>query len=70
MGMDSDSMRKRIEANLPASKQGTVGEYLILPFNDQVRKAKRPEEIDDALFSHVWLRVNEHPALQLPLSLN
>ena len=60
MGMDSDSMRKRIEANLPASKQGTVGEYLILPFNDQVRKAKRPEEIDDALFSHVWLRVNEH----------
>lgn len=60
MGMDSESMQKRIEETLPVSKRGTVGEYLILPFNDQVRAAKRAEEIDDALFSHVWSRVNKH----------
>lgn len=60
MGMDSESMRKRIEATLPASKQHTVGEYLILPFNDQVRTAKRAEEIGDTLFSHVWSIVNKH----------
>ncbi|PGW11811.1 DNA methylase [Bacillus cereus] len=60
LGMDSDSMRKRIAANLPASKQGTVGEYLTLPFNDQVRTAKRSEEVGDTLFSHIWSKVNKH----------
>lgn len=60
MGIDFESMYKRIEATLPASKQDTVGEYLILPFNEQVRAAKRPEEIGDTLFSHIWARVNKH----------
>lgn len=60
MGMDSESMRKRIEANLPNSKKGTGSEYLTLPFNDQVRKAKRSEEVKDPLFSHIWTTVNEH----------
>ncbi|TCI59354.1 anti-phage-associated DUF1156 domain-containing protein [Exiguobacterium sp. SH0S2] len=60
MGMDFESMRKRIEVTLPASKKGTAGQYLVLPFNDQVRKAKRPEEIDESLFNHVWSRVNKH----------
>ncbi|RJO96337.1 DUF1156 domain-containing protein [Exiguobacterium sp. RIT452] len=60
MGMDSHSMRKRIEQNLPASKQDTTDQYLTLPFNEQVRKAKRREEVDDVLFSHAWPKVNEH----------
>ncbi len=60
MGMDSQTMQKRIEATLPASKQDSVGEYLVLPYNEQVRQAKRPEELPDALFSHVWTRVNAH----------
>ncbi|MDQ0722523.1 putative DNA methylase [Paenibacillus sp. W4I10] len=60
MGMDSVSMQKRIRATLPVLKQDTIGEYLILPFNDQVRMAKRPEEVGDTLFSHIWLRVNNH----------
>jgi putative DNA methylase len=60
MGMDYESMQKRIKATLPASKQYIVSEYLILPFNNQVRIAKRPEEMDAALFSHIWSRVNRH----------
>lgn len=60
MGMDSESMQKRIEASLPVSKRNTVGEFLVLPFNDQVRTAKRSEELGDSLFNHVWSRVNEH----------
>lgn len=60
MGMDKESMRKRIETTLPMSKQGEAVQYLSLPFNDQVRKAKRPEEIDISLFNHVWTKVNEH----------
>ncbi len=60
MGVDSESMQKRIEATLPASKQDTVGEYLVLPYAEQVRTAKRPEEIGDSLFIHIWSRVNKH----------
>jgi len=60
MGMDSESMQKRIEATLPTSKIDTVGEYLILPYSEQVRNAKRPEEIGDSLFSHVWAKVNKY----------
>ena len=60
MAMDSLSMQKRIEATLPASKRDTVGEYLVLPYNEQVRQAKRPEELSEALYSHVWTRVNAH----------
>lgn len=60
MGMDNRTMQKRIEAALPASKQDSIGEYLVLPYNDQVRQAKRPEELHDSLFSHVWAGVNTH----------
>jgi putative DNA methylase len=60
MGMDAETMQERIEATLPASKQDTIGEYLILPYNEQVRQAKRPEELPDLLFSHIWKRVNDH----------
>jgi putative DNA methylase len=60
MGMDSESMQKRLEKNLPASKKDTVGELINLPYNEQVKKAKRSEEIGDSLFSHVWAKVNKH----------
>ncbi len=60
MGMDSQTMQQRLEANLPASKHHTVGEYLILPYNEQVTKAKRPEELEENLFDHVWEKVNHH----------
>ena len=60
MGMDWESMRKRIEPTLPLSKRDTVAEYLVLPFNEQVKKAKRAEEIGDSLYSHIWSAVNTH----------
>lgn len=60
MGMDSQAMQKRLEAALPASRLEQVGEFLILPYNEQVRKAKRSEELDDSLFSHVWREVNDY----------
>ena len=60
MGMDHQSMQKRIEATLPASRQDGVGEYLVLPYNEQVKQAKRPEELPMSLFSHIWSKVNAH----------
>lgn len=60
MGMDTQSMQKRIEATLPASRLETIGEYLVLPYNEQVRLAKRTEELDNTLFTHIWQKVNNH----------
>jgi len=60
MGMDSETMQKRIEEKLPASKRDTVSEILVLPYNEQVKNAKRPEEVGEHLFRHVWERVNKH----------
>ena len=60
MGMDSLTMQYRIEAKLSASKRHAVGEYLILPYNEQVKVAKRPEELDKSLFDHIWKTVNMH----------
>lgn len=60
MAMDSDSMEKRLEAGLPSSKLDKLQDYLALPYNEQVRNAKRPEELDDSLYFHIWDKVNEH----------
>lgn len=60
MGMDSQSMQKRLEANLPASKRQSIGAYLILPYNEQVKAAKRPEEMEARLFDPIWDAVNAH----------
>jgi len=60
MGMDSQAMQKRLEEKLPASRRDTVGELLVLPYNEQVKNAKRPEEMDDFLFVHIWSQVNKH----------
>lgn len=60
MGIDDESMKKRIAATLPATKQEMVNQYASLPYAEQIRVAKRPEEIGDSLFIHVWKRVNEY----------
>ena len=60
MGMDNQTMQKRLEANLPVSRYHTVGESLILPYNEQVINAKRPEELGEGLFEHIWEKVNHH----------
>ena len=60
MGMDETIMQKRLEAKLPASKKNTVGQFLTLPYNDQVKLGKRSEEIGSTLFSDIWVQVNKH----------
>lgn len=60
MGMDTQSVQKRIEANLPVSRKGTANQYSDLQYNERVRIAKRPEEIGDNLFDHVWSSINEY----------
>ncbi|WP_419871510.1 anti-phage-associated DUF1156 domain-containing protein [Candidatus Pristimantibacillus sp. PTI5] len=60
MGMDAETMEKRLEATLPVSKRDSVAELLVLPYSEQVRKAKRPEELDDQIYAHIWYYVNQH----------
>lgn len=60
MGMDTETMHKRLEATLPFSKRNSVGELLVLPYSEQVSKAKRPEELDNNSFTHIWYSVNQH----------
>jgi putative DNA methylase len=60
MGMDPQAMQQRIGAKLTKSKQEHLGEYLVLPYAEQVNEAKRPEELSDSLFAHVWSNVNAH----------
>lgn len=60
MGMDEESMKKRLEAKLPLSKRDYVGEIMVLPYSEQVSQAKRPEELDSQLYSHIWYHVNNH----------
>lgn len=60
MGMDSETMEKRLEATLPFTKRDSVGQLLSLPYSEQVSKAKRPEELEENLYSHIWYEVNQH----------
>jgi len=60
MGMDPLSMQRRIEANLAANKRHNIGEFLVQPYHDQVRVAKRAEEVGDSLFSDIWTKINKH----------
>ena len=53
MGMDSISMRKRLQLNddqlLPSE-----------PYRELAKRAKRPEEIAGTLHDHIWIQVNAH----------
>lgn len=60
MGMDSRSLEKRMLEKLPPSKSEQVAALKRLPYKDQVENAKRPEEMDSTLFSHIWRQVNAH----------
>jgi putative DNA methylase len=51
MAMDDESIRKRLGAETPPA-QAT--------YREKVSKAKRQEEMDSSLNSHIWSRVNEH----------
>ena len=53
MGMDEASMRIRLKLK--------NGEPLpTRPYREHVVEAKRPEELGDAVHSHIWDRVNDH----------
>ena len=53
MGMDDASMRIRLKLK--------NGEPLpTRPYREHVERAKRPEELGDAVHSHIWDRVNDH----------
>ena len=60
MAMDDESMAKRIKAKIPASKHHQVSELLKTSYKEQIDGAKRPEELGDDLYDHIWSRVNEH----------
>ena len=60
MGIDDQSMRKRLEENISTSKLDEIPKYLALPYAEKVRLAKRPEELGESLFTHIWSQVNNH----------
>ncbi|NCB39857.1 MAG: DUF1156 domain-containing protein [Erysipelotrichia bacterium] len=61
MGMDRLSIIKRLLASLPANEHNEIAQWLSSPYGEQVKKAKRPEElVEDELFSHAWKVVNGH----------
>jgi putative DNA methylase len=60
MGMDKLGMRKRLEAALPKSRAEEALDFLSQPYGDQVDKAKRAEELGDALYERIWAQVNAH----------
>ncbi len=60
MGMAPESMGLRLEAKLPASKKERVQELLQGPYAEQVRQAKRPEEMGEDFLNAIWERVNAH----------
>lgn len=60
MGIDNQSMKKRLEENMSSSKLDEIPKYLSLPYAEVIRLAKRPEELGDALFTHIWSNVNNH----------
>jgi putative DNA methylase len=64
MGMDKRSLELRLEhKNDKASRFFLAQEQEVenkAHYNEWVRAASRPEECGDALFTHVWARVNAH----------
>ncbi|MEN9595979.1 MAG: hypothetical protein RL236_413 [Pseudomonadota bacterium] len=66
MGMDKESLRFRLEVKnekksefyLTQNDETYVGNEAT--YNEWVRASCRPEECGDALFSHIWARVNAH----------
>ncbi|HOI91884.1 MAG TPA: DUF1156 domain-containing protein [Candidatus Rifleibacterium sp.] len=61
MGMDRLSITKRLLATLPLNEQSEISQWLSCSYGDQVKKAKRPEELAESeLFSHAWKKVNDH----------
>ncbi len=59
MGMDTESLVKRLKPKASdwaeRLKQGEA-----IPYREIVKKAKRPEEVGDSLYDHIWDKVNLH----------
>ena len=64
MGMDNKSLELRLEhKNDKASRFFLAQESDVeinASYNEWVRTCSRPEECGDALFSHIWEKVNAH----------
>jgi putative DNA methylase len=60
MGMDETSMINRLKKTLPKTKYSTIEEIMRGSFNEQVRSAKRAEELSASDYSHIWNDVNVH----------
>ena len=60
MGMDATTMTSRLQMALPKSKHDSITELLNQAYNEQVRAAKRAEELPPTNYSHIWESVNEH----------
>lgn len=60
MGMDSETMKKRIKGNISTSKQDYIDEYLTKSYSEQVQKGRRFEELPQSGYSHIWGKVNQH----------
>ena len=60
MGMDGATLTQRLKMALPKSKYSNIDIILKNPYNEQVRAAKRAEELPTSAFSHIWETVNDH----------
>jgi putative DNA methylase len=60
MAMDPISIRERIKEKLPVSKHDKIVELLKKSYQEQISNAKRPEELGDALYEHIWDKINNH----------
>ncbi len=60
MGMDTVSIKKRLKAKGAKKYLQKLKEGDAIPYRELVKASKRPEELGDELFSHIWNEVNEH----------
>jgi len=63
MGMDILSLEKRLKAKKDASARKVLNKLTNnkpVSYREIVKAAKRPEEVGDELFDHIWDEVNSH----------
>ena len=60
MGMDTESLKKRLKAKGAKNYLQQLEEGDAIPYREVVKAGKRPEELGEGLFSHIWNEVNEH----------
>ena len=60
MGMDTKSIKKRLKAKGAKKYLQKLEEGDVIPYGELVKASKRPEELGEELFSHIWNEVNDH----------